>query len=232
MKLSKRLSAIASYVNKNDVVADIGTDHGYIPIYLIENKICNKVIAADVSKPSLEKTISYVSDLGLENQISTRHGDGLQVIRPNEVDTVIIAGMGGVLITKILERSIDVVKTVDNFIFQAMIGTEEIRKYIDENDFYIEDETLVYEEGKYYEVIFAKRGKKIKKMDKFYEIGHKLIEKKDPLLLDFINHKIQYNQNIIDNLDVAKGESLRLRALELDKENSKYKEVLKTYESL
>lgn len=230
MKLSKRLGKIAEYVPQGSIVADIGTDHGYIPIYLIENLICEKVIAADVSKPSLDKTINYVKDIGYEDRINTRLGDGLAVLKPNEVDTIIIAGMGGVLMTQILNRSPEIIETTNNFIFQAMIGTDELRKYLYNNNFVIEDESLIYEDGKYYEIIFAKKGKSSYNMDNFCEIGHKLIEKKDPLLPDFLKHKISYNQNIINNLDISKGESLKSRAIELESKNDKFREALEIYE--
>lgn len=232
MKLSKRLFAIASYVNKNQVVADIGTDHGHIPIFLVENNICSKVIATDVSYPSLLKTIQYVSDLDLQSQIETRHGDGLDVINPHEVDTVIIAGMGGILIKDILEKNKEVVNTINNFIFQPMIGSEELRKYLINNNFVIEDEKLVYEEGKYYEIIYAKHGEYSIDSEIYFEIGEKLIENKDPLLPEFINYKINYNKGIIKTLDKNKGEKINLRVDELSKKISEYKGVLDIYESI
>ena len=92
MRLSERLKAIANFVPSNSIVADIGTDHGYIPVYLIENKISKKVIGTDISKGSLDKIIEYVKQMGFEDKIDTRLGDGLEVIKPYEIDTVIIAG--------------------------------------------------------------------------------------------------------------------------------------------
>lgn len=232
MNLSKRLFAIASYVNKNQVVADIGTDHGHIPIFLVENNICKKVIATDVSYPSLLKTIQYVTDLDLTNQIETRHGDGLNVIKEHEVDTVIIAGMGGILIRDILEKDRDIVNTINNFIFQPMIGSEELRKYLVNNNFVIEDEKLVYEEGKYYEIIYARHGEYSIDDDIYFEIGKKLIENQDPLLPKFINYKINYNKSIIKALDKNKGEKINMRVDELSKKISEYEGVLDIYESI
>ena len=143
MNLSERLQTIANFVPKNSVVADIGTDHGYIPIYLIENNISKKVIATDISKNSLEKAIENVNIYNYENKIDTRHGNGLETIKEYEVDTVIIAGMGGILIKDILDKSWSKRDSITNFILQPNIATSELRKYLIEKNFEILDEKLV-----------------------------------------------------------------------------------------
>src|SRR5699024_2997163 len=130
MRLSNRLKTIGKLVPQNSIVADIGTDHGYIPAYLIKNKISKKVIGTDISKESLDKIIQYVKNLNYENYIDSRLGNGLEVIKPYEVDTVIIAGMGGVLISDILDKDKEVTDSISNFILQPMIGAEELRKYL------------------------------------------------------------------------------------------------------
>ncbi len=104
MKLSNRLLEVANFVPKDSIVADIGTDHGYIPVFLVENNISNKVIATDISEKSLDKTVNYIKELNLRNNIEPRLGDGLETIKPCEVDTIIMAGMGGILIIEILEK--------------------------------------------------------------------------------------------------------------------------------
>ena len=103
---SKRLLEIASLVEENSIVADIGTDHGYIPVYLMEEARAKRVIGSDISKGSLNKIVNYVRMKKLEDKIDTRLGNGLEVLRPFEVDTVIIAGMGGMLIRDILEKNL------------------------------------------------------------------------------------------------------------------------------
>ena len=135
MKLSERLMTIISLIPQNSIVADIGTDHGYIPAYLIENKISKKVIGTDISKGSLEKIIEYVRGLGYEEKIDSRLGDGLEVVKPYEIDTVIIAGMGGLLIRDILEKDKDVRESIVNFILQPMVAAKELREYLIENNF-------------------------------------------------------------------------------------------------
>ena len=105
MELSKRLYAVASLVTEGASVADIGTDHGYVPIYLMKNKIASKVIALDINKGPLERARMHVIGHGLKGQIETRLSDGLKNVKPGEVDTMIAAGMGGGLVIKILNDS-------------------------------------------------------------------------------------------------------------------------------
>ena len=159
MKLSNRLMTIAKLVPNNSIVADIGTDHGFVPAYLIENRISKKVIGTDISKGSLDKIIEYVKELGFEDRIDTRLGDGLEVIKPYEVDTLIVAGMGGLLIKEILEKNKAVSDSIINFILQPMVAGKELREYLISNNFEILKEKLIKEDNKYYEIIYAKKGK-------------------------------------------------------------------------
>ena len=105
MELSKRLYAVAGLVTEGASVADIGTDHGYVPIYLVKNKIASKVIAMDINKGPLERARMHIIGHGLKGQIETRLSDGLKMVNPGEVDAMIAAGMGGALVIKILEDS-------------------------------------------------------------------------------------------------------------------------------
>ena len=104
MKLSKRLQTIADFVKKNSVVADIGTDHAHIPIYLIKNNIIDKAYACDINKGPLEKAKENIENFGVSENIVLRLSNGLDKMSSKEVDTIIIAGMGGELIIDILNR--------------------------------------------------------------------------------------------------------------------------------
>lgn len=226
MNLSKRLSAIKDMIAQNSIVVDIGTDHGYIPVFLIENEISKKVIAADISKGSLEKTIKLVRSLDLNHSIETRLGDGLDVIKPYEVDTLIVAGMGGILIRDILEKNKDITESINNFVFQPMIGVKELRKYLIHNNFKIVDEDLVFEEEKYYEIISAKRGKSCISKEIHYEISELLLEKRHPLLGDFIKYKINKVESIINEIRLVETEKSKEKYIELENLLKDYKEVL------
>lgn len=231
MKLSDRLQAIANFIPKNSLVGDIGTDHGYIPMYLIENGISKKVIASDVSQGSLNKTISYIDDLKYNEKINARLGDGLECFKPFEIDTVVIAGMGGLLIRDILNKDIKLTNTITNFIFQPMVASNDLREYLINNNFQIVDEDLVKEDDKYYEIIFAKKGKAIIDKEIYFEISKVIIEKKHPLLNEFIEHKIKLSTSILNNLEDKTSEKSRIRYEELSKLIHDYQEVLLTIES-
>ena len=230
MKLSNRLQAIANFIPKNSMVADIGTDHGYIPMYLIEKKISKQVIASDVSQGSLNKTISYIKDLKMEDKVIPRLGDGLEVIKPFEVDTVVIAGMGGLLIKEILDKDLNITNSITNFILQPMIASIELREYLINNNFKIIDEDLIKEDDKFYEVIFAKKGKDYIEKEINFEISKQILEKKHPLIKEFIDHKILMAKNILNNLESKTSEKSKSRYEELEKHILDYQEVLRRIE--
>ena len=231
MKLSKRLGAIANLVPQNSILADIGTDHGHIPAYLINNNICKRVIGTDISKGSLEKIIGYIKMSGHEKKIEARLGYGLEVLKPYEVDTVVIAGMGGVLINEILDKDKEITNSITNFIFQPMLGVDELRKYLMENSFEIIKEELVKEDNKYYEIIFAKKGKGYIEKEIHYEIAKDLILEKHPIVKEFVENKIYLADRIIKDLNGNKSEKAKERYNELSNQISSYKEVLIQIES-
>lgn len=226
MKLSNRLMAIASFIPKNSIVADIGTDHGYIPMHLIENQISKYVIATDVSKGSLNKTLTYINDLEFKGMIEARLGDGLEVIKPFEVDTVVIAGMGGLLIRDILNKDVSISNSITNYILQPMIAVKELREYLFNNNYIIVDEELVKEDNKFYEIVYAKKGKDFVDKDIYFEISKKIIEKKHPLIEEFINYKIASASNILNNLEDKTSDKSKDRYKELTEIIKKYEEVL------
>ena len=232
MNLSPRLMAMISFVPVNSIAADIGTDHGYIPVYLIKNGISKKVIASDISYGSLGKAKNYTKISGYENFIETRLGDGLEVIKPFEADTAIIGGMGGLLIRDILNFNKELTNSIQDFILQPMVASEELRRYLYENNFRIIDEKLVKEEDKYYEIIYAKKGKDYIEKEIFFEIGKKLIENRDPLLQEFVSKKVKYNEEILKDLEGKDSLKSIERSEELKEKIQQYKEVLRLYESL
>ncbi|NMB26595.1 MAG: SAM-dependent methyltransferase [Tissierellia bacterium] len=230
MKLSNRLQAIANFVPKNTIVGDIGTDHGYIPVYLIENKISKKVIATDISENSLDKIIQYVKLTKYEKDIDIRLGDGLETIKPFEIDTVIIAGMGGLLIRDILDKDKEKRDSITYFILQPNIATKELREYLYENNFEIIDEKIIKEDKKFYEIIYARKGKSYIAEDIYYEIGEKLILNKDPLLKEFINNKIERAEKILEELEDKETQKSMDRYKEVTEKITKLKEVLQEIE--
>jgi tRNA (adenine22-N1)-methyltransferase len=219
LKLSKRLRAIAKYVPKGANVADIGTDHGYIPVYLLNKGHVDFAILADVNKGPLENARSEVRHNNLTDKVDLRLGSGIEVLNENEVDEVIIAGMGGILISELLEAKKSVAHNLDKLILQPMQAQDELRKYLLNNGYEILDEVLVKEDFRIYEIIIAKyTGKNTEVKNKiYYEIGNKLIENKDKLLSELVNKKIKSYENIIAKLEGKSGEVIETKREETKK---------------
>lgn len=199
--LGPRLRAIARMVPKGGQVADIGTDHGIIPVYLIKKDNVAKAIATDISPGSLEKAIDLVKGEGLEDRISLRLGSGLKAIEPGEVDTIIIAGMGGNLISEILKDSPTVTGRAEKLILQPMSRQRELRKWLAQNGYRVVDEALVKEDRRIYEIIVATPGRQRVVHDIQYDIGFMLMEKKDPLFEEFLKNKMEKTRSIINGLE-------------------------------
>lgn len=210
MKLTDRLLKIASLVTKGKRVADIGTDHGYIPVYLLNKGHVDFAILADVNKGPLENARGEVRHNNLLEKVDLRLGSGIEVLKVNEVDEVIIAGMGGLLISELLEAKKEVAHSVDKLILQPMQAQNELRKYLLNNGYEILDEVLVKEDFRIYEIIVAKyTGKNTVVEDEiYYEVGKKLIENKDPLLNEFIDKKVFMYNSILKKIEGKTGEGI------------------------
>lgn len=216
MKLTDRLLKIASLVTKGKKVADIGTDHGYIPVYLLNKGDIDYAILADVNKGPLENAKKEVRHNGLMDKVDLRLGSGIEVLEKNEVDEVIIAGMGGILISELLEAKKEVAHSLDKLILQPMQAQNELRKYLLNNGYEIIDEVLVKEDFRLYEIIIAKYTSKNTQVEDeiFYEVGKKLIENKDPLLNEFIDKKIFMYNSIIKKIEDKTGENINKKIKE------------------
>lgn len=201
MEISLRLKTIASMVDKCECTADIGTDHGYIPIYLIKNNICKKAIASDINRGPVEKARLNVRMENLEQQIDCRLGGGLTTIEKGEVQGIVIAGMGGNLIRDIIEQKIHIFREAEFSVLQPVQNPEVLREYIYKKGYKIIDEELCIDENRFYEIIKVRYDNKIEEVDSiFYEIGKKIIDKKHPLAAKFIQQKIEKYSKILMNI--------------------------------
>ena len=155
MRNLKRIRAIATLINDKDkTVADIGADHGYLTKVLIEENRAKAVIATDISKASLEKTANLAKKYGFLDKILLKVGDGLKILNKGEAQIVVIAGMGGNEIIKILEENTD--KTFDKFIFQPMQNTINLREYLIKHNYEIIKDFIVKDRKKFYNTIVAR----------------------------------------------------------------------------
>lgn len=210
MILSERLSRIASYVPEGFIVADIGTDHALLPIYLITQKISPHVIACDLSAGPLRAARDNLYLYKVVDKIEVRQGDGLEPLERGEAQAIIIAGMGGTKIIDILERSPDLLDDVRRIILQPQRGAELVRGWLFDHNWELIDEDLVLENDNYYEIIVAERSaadldKKLSRQEReLLAIGPRLVEKKHPLLIPFLQENIKLAENILTSLRHAK----------------------------
>lgn len=192
IKISKRLETVASFVKKGSHIVDIGTDHGYIPIWLVEQGVVDYAIAMDIGKGPLERAREHIALYQLDTKIETRLSDGLKELKEGEVDTAIIAGMGGKLIFQILEEGSHVWNTMEQFIVSPQSDLEVFRQEVGKIGFVIQDETMLIEDGKFYTIMVLVRGQMETQKPFEYRYGKRLIHKKHPVLLTFLER--EYHQ--------------------------------------
>lgn len=150
INISERLKCVAGLVNKGARVVDIGTDHAYLPIYLVQNGISNKVYACDVRKEPLRRAKLHIDEYGLSDKITTQLCDGLKGINKGDVDTVTICGMGGKLMKNILKAGIDKLGDNTQLVLSAQSELRDFRKHLLETGIDIKSEHMLLEDGKYY----------------------------------------------------------------------------------
>lgn len=206
MNISTRLKTIAAMIDKCNTLGDIGTDHAYLPIYLIKGGVCENAIASDINMGPVKRAIENVRREGLSSKIDCRLGAGFHTIKPFEIQCAIIAGMGGNLIRDIIEDKIDVFKSLEYSILQPVQNPEVLRKYIYDMGYDIIDEELCIDEDKFYEIIKVRYNENSIKSydisenqidDIYYEVGERLIQKRHPLLPTYLKYKLDKYNNIL-----------------------------------
>lgn len=226
MILTPRLKIIADSIRGFDTVVDIGSDHAYLPIYLLRSGMVKRAIATDVNKGPVEISKERLKSYGISERVSVRRGDGLSAIMPGEADVIVIAGMGGILIRDIMEKGAQIAKSARLLILQPMRDSDKVRKWLLENGFDIKDEELVKEQNKIYEVLWAAPAVDAVEAEGLMLIGEKIIEKKHPLAAEYINKKIDELEKVIASLQGMDTENCRERAEECRELLDYYREVL------
>ncbi len=158
MELNGRLKQIAALIPRCRTLADVGTDHGYIPIYCASHGICESAVAMDINPMPLRSAQNNIAKYGLQDKISVRLSDGLQSLAENEADVIVIAGMGGLLMRDILSRGGSVIGSGTLLALQPMLAARELREYLYSGGFDICDEYVCREQDKFYNIITARRG--------------------------------------------------------------------------
>lgn len=239
--LSGRLRTVAGMVTKGSRVCDVGCDHGFVPIYLVQQGISPKVLAMDLREGPLGAAREHVAAYGLEEQIETRLSDGLHNYKTGEADTLICAGMGGGLMQRILETEWEKTESFREMVLQPQSEIERFRRFLRKNGYGILDEEMLAEDGKFYQVIRA-AGKgslsgppgyaaacgagtsdgcsgvtqeKLCKLKDRY--GPVLLQKRTPVFLSFLEREAAVYEEILSNL--------REQGLTAEKRSARYAEV-------
>ena len=224
-RLSNRLQALADQVIPGSIVVDVGTDHAYLPLYLVEHGICPRVIGIEINPGPLQSARNQVASAGLTHLILIREGNGLQAICPGEAQVVVIAGMGGKTICEILEAAPAVLAGIQRLILQPMGADKLVREWLVAHSWQIVQEDLVREDGVYYIIIIAEPSTltvrwpenealvynavkdeleddtkdKMRNLMEL-EIGPDLINRHHPLLPEYLNYLLEREQRIYDHL--------------------------------
>lgn len=192
MELSKRLQAVAGLVSNGNRLVDVGTDHGYIPIYLVQKGVVPSAIAMDVRKGPLSRAEEHIAKAGLGEYITCRLSDGLEKLEAGEGDSLILAGMGGNLMVRILLEKPQVLMSFRELILQPQSAQYLVRKTMEENGWETVFEDMIFEDGKYYPMMRLVQGNVnpdgkaplVKEAE--YTYGKLLLKEKNPVLKEYL----------------------------------------------
>ncbi|MGN7476599.1 tRNA (adenine(22)-N(1))-methyltransferase [Solibacillus silvestris] len=195
-KLSKRLEMVASFVPTGAVVADIGSDHAYLPCYLVHKGIASRAVAGEVVKGPYESAVKQVRTEGLTDKITVRMADGLAAVEEEDgITAVTIAGMGGPLIVSILEKHPQALKSVTRLILQPNIHAKVIREWAIGQGWAIQDEIILEEDGKVYEILVLQRGE-MQLTEAQILLGPNLMTAKSPIFINKWSREIANWQRV------------------------------------
>ena len=218
MQLSKRLSAVAGLVTPGNRLVDVGTDHGYIPIYLVSEKIVPGAIAMDINRGPLERAKEHISENHLEDHIETRLSDGVSALKAGEADSLIIAGMGGGLVVRIMSEGREVLSGLKEFILQPQSEIETVRRFLQDSGYLITEEDMVLEDGKFYPVMKAVHGTMDYESRIFFKFGRHLLEDKNPVLKKYLEKEYLACLKIREALNARRTENTARRLQEIEEE--------------
>ena len=224
VKISNRLTTAAALVTQGYTLADVGTDHGYIPIYLLQQEKIPSAIAMDINEGPLERAKEHIALYGLQAYIQTRLSDGVAALKPGEVEAVLIAGMGGGLIMHILKDGEKVCQSAKELILQPQSEIERVREFLREEGYTILAEDMVYEDGKFYPMMKvqyqgenenAQKASEVLKLSDLY--GGLLLQNRHPVLKTFLEKEKLIYTGIKENLEKQpESEKIRTRLAEVE----------------
>ncbi len=227
MSLPSRLAKIAAIIPTGKVIADIGTDHALLPLYLVEQKIAPRVIAVEAKPKPYLLAAKSISQSPHGHQVELRRGNGFYALRVEDrVEAVVLAGLGDITIRSILQQEAKGRESIRDFILQPMTHAEALRCWLAENCYRLTAESLVLDKERIYEIMTVQRGTEQNKNHPYFPFGHLLIEQKEPLMQELIADKIKKTTTALDNLAKAGAELDETRQKFLSR-LEKLREVLK-----
>ena len=238
IRLSKRLTALAGLITLGHRLADIGTDHGYIPIYLCQKNVIPSAIAMDIGKGPLQQATAHIGQQGLSDRIETRLSDGLAALQPGEADTILIAGMGGGLVMKILSEGAHVLTSEEELILQPQSEIAQVRQYLRTHGMQIVEEEMILEDGKYYPMMKVMQGKVPERTDDSVTervedaFGPVLLQKKHPVLREWLERELCTVNTVYAQLAAQpENERISIRKAQVREKKQLILEALKRYET-
>ena len=210
IKLSPRLKACAENVTSGCKIADIGTDHAYLPIYLASKNKISYALACDINEGPLIKAKDNICKYGMENIIETRLSDGLKQVNINEADEVIIAGMGGDLISRIIKASVWFKNQSKVFILQPMSSESSLREFLIENGYFIKRECAVISDSRVYTVMLVLYDGKHREYDDSYIYTGNLFENITPETCEYIKKQLRDLDNRLKGARALNNRDLEL----------------------
>lgn len=226
MDLSPRLAAIARLIPHGARVADIGTDHARLPVCLVNTDRSPRVIATDLNEKPYQSACRQVLAAGVEKLVDVRKGDGLDVIRPGEVEVIVISGMGGTAIQGILERSRGVLAGVSRLVLQPMADAGSLRVWLAQNGWRLLDEELVKEDEKFYVIIAAEPGQETCQDGFMLEIGPVLAGKCSEALIEYLEKIRGDYQRVLSGLARSRTEQSMEKAIEMTSRLARLRELI------
>lgn len=236
IELSKRMQSVADMIQPCDAVGDIGCDHAFVSIYLVEQHRAKRVIASDVRRGPIAIAKRNIEAMNLSDQIEIHMGDGLGTIVPGEVNAVVLAGMGGMLMIDILERGEEVVTRCDQLVLQPQSDIEKVRRYLAEKGYHLADEQMLIDAGKYYNLLDVRVHEMVQKDeydcskladDWCYMYGGSLLRKKDPVLRSWLVKQRDTTAGLINSLSGKNTENAAKRLKTVKAEQKTICAVLK-----
>lgn len=227
LHLSKRLSVSASLVPEDAVLADVGTDHAFLPIFLCETGQIDRAVAMDVAEGPLSRAREHIKEAGLRSKIEVRLSDGLTALKPSEADTVSLLGMGGSLIMRILSDHDPRGLHIRTLLLGPQSEVPVLREFLLREGYRIETERLVEEEGKFYFLLLVRTDSREERAYSAAEIlyGRTLLSQKDPVLLTFLERRKKTLEEIRKNLAASRSDVAKDRLAQLQAEQEIIKEI-------